>query len=246
MRDELKEEIKDIKEQWKRKEMHWEGKIKMVKEKIENMVIGGVNEDLQGKIKKLEKQENIRERKEKRNNIVIKGWKIPKRDSLETAVEEMLQRELHAEVKVIEAIWTKRETNMVTAKLYDKEQKRIVMIRKNNLKGKNIIIDNDLTWKEKQIQREIRAIAEAEKIKGAKVKIGYRKLQVDERKFIWREEKGSKGTKFLEPTELCRPISRQAEQEGSGNSGELCNGRDRRREARNYKSKVTQAEKVGK
>lgn len=210
MRDELKEEIKDIKEQWKRKEMHWEGKIKMV-EKIENMVIGGVNEDLQGKIKKLEKQENIRERKEKRNNIVIKEWKVPKRDSLETAVEEMLQRELHAEVKVIEAIWTKRETNIVTAKLYDKEQKRIVMIRKNNLKGKNIIIDNDLTWKERQIQREIRAIAEAEKIKGAKVKIGYRKLQVDERKFIWREGKGSKGTKFLEPTELYRPISRQAE-----------------------------------
>lgn len=154
MRDELKEEIKDIKEQWKRKEMHWEGKIKMVEEKIENMVIGGVNEDLQGQIKKLEKQENIRERKEKRNNIVIKGWKVPKRDSLETAVEEMLQRELHAEVKVIEAIWTKRETNIVTAKLYDKEQKRIVMIRKNNLKGKNIIIDNDLTWKERQIQRE--------------------------------------------------------------------------------------------
>lgn len=69
MSDELKEEIKDIKEQWKRKEMHWEGKIKMVEEKIENMVIGGVNEDLQGKIKKLEKQENIREKKEKRNNI---------------------------------------------------------------------------------------------------------------------------------------------------------------------------------
>lgn len=104
MRDELKGEIKDIKEQWKRKEMHWEGKIKMVEEKIENMVIGGVNEDLQGKVKKLEKQENIRERKEKRNNIVIKGWKDPKRDSLETVVEEMLQRELHAEVKVIEAI----------------------------------------------------------------------------------------------------------------------------------------------
>lgn len=36
---------------------------------------------------------------------------------------------------------------MVITKLYDKEQKRIVMIRKNNLKGKNIIIDNDLSGK---------------------------------------------------------------------------------------------------
>lgn len=80
--------------------MHWEGRIKMVEEKIENMVIGeDVNEDIQVRIKKLEKQEEIRERKEKRNNIVIEGWEVPKIDSLEIAVKEMLQKELHAEVK---------------------------------------------------------------------------------------------------------------------------------------------------
>lgn len=41
----------------------------MIEEKIENMVMGGgVNEDIQGRIKKFEKQEEIRERKEKINN----------------------------------------------------------------------------------------------------------------------------------------------------------------------------------
>lgn len=72
----------------------------MVEEKIENMVMGeDVNEDIQVRIKKLEKQEEIRERKEKRDNIVIEGWEVRKIDSLEIAVKEMLQKELHAEVK---------------------------------------------------------------------------------------------------------------------------------------------------
>lgn len=76
---------------------------------------------------------------------MIKEEEVPKRDSFEIAVEETLQRELHAEVKVMEAFWTRRGTNMITAKLNDEEQKRIVMIRKKNLKGKTIIIDNNLT-----------------------------------------------------------------------------------------------------
>ena len=194
-REELREEIKDLKEQWKRKEDRWEERIKAVEYKIENIVTG---EDgaLQEKIKKLEMREEIRERKEKRNNIVIKGWEVAQRDSLEKAVEEMIKRELHADVTVIEAFWTRRGTNMVTAKLKDKDQKRIVMIKKNNLKGKNIIIDNDLTWKERQIQREIRLIAETEKTGGAKVKIGYRKLRVNETNFAWKEGVGLKEQKF--------------------------------------------------
>jgi len=51
------------------------------------------------------------------------------------------------------------------------------MIKKKNLKDKNIFIDNDLTWKDRQVQKEIRSIAKMEKVKGAKVKIGYRKLK---------------------------------------------------------------------
>lgn len=44
------------------------------------------------------------------------------------------------------------------------------------MKGKNLFIDNDLTWKERQVQKEIRMTAEAEREKGTKVRISYRKL----------------------------------------------------------------------
>lgn len=59
----------------------------------------------------------MRERKKKRNNIAIKGWEVPKKNSLEKAMEELLQRELCAEETVTEVFWTRRETNMVTTKL---------------------------------------------------------------------------------------------------------------------------------
>lgn len=55
--------------------------------------------------------------------------------------------------------------------------------------NKNLFIDNDLTWKERQMQKEIRMTAEAEREKGAKVRIGYRKLKVNEKQFV-REKKG--------------------------------------------------------
>lgn len=108
----------------------------------------------------------------------------------------MLKKELKVEVRVEEASWTRRGTNMITAKLENKDQKREIMIKKKNLKGKNIFIDNDLIWKERQVQKEIRMIAEEEKGKGVKVKIGYRKLQINEKKFIWKEEEGLKEQNF--------------------------------------------------
>ncbi|KAL6253726.1 hypothetical protein P5V15_015541 [Pogonomyrmex californicus] len=141
------------------------------------------NKNLREKIRKLEELENIRERKERRNNNVIKRWEVPKRESLEAAVEEMLKN-------------SARGTNMVTVKIKGKDQKKDVMIKKKKLKDKNILIDNDLTWKERQVQKEIRMIAEAEKEKRAKVKIDYRKLQVNEKKFVWKGEKGLKEQNF--------------------------------------------------
>lgn len=72
-----------------------------------------MSKESQIRIKKLEKQKEIRERK--KNNIVIKEWETPKRDSLKVAVQKMLQRELHAKVKVNKAFWTRKGINIITA-----------------------------------------------------------------------------------------------------------------------------------
>lgn len=84
----------------------------------------GGDDALREKIKVLEIQEEARKRTEKRNNIVIKGWKVPKRDSLEITVEEMIKLEFHIDAEIEEAFWKRRGINMVTAKLKNREQKR--------------------------------------------------------------------------------------------------------------------------
>ncbi|KAL6268035.1 hypothetical protein P5V15_001117 [Pogonomyrmex californicus] len=191
----IKEFMKDIREKLKNKKEKWERRIREAKNKIENLVIGNrEDEDLQEKIRKLEKLEEIREKKERRNYIVIKRWKVPKRESLEAVVEELLKNKLSVDAIVEEACWTKRRTNMVRVKIkgsekrnYDKKkesERYIFMV--------NIFIDNNLIWKKRQVKKEIRMIAEAEKERGAKVKIGYRRLQVNKKKFTAEKSRAEK------------------------------------------------------
>lgn len=54
---------------------------------------------------------------------------------------------------VTEAFWT-RGTNIVTVKLRDRKPKITVLIKKSNLKVKNVFIHNDLIWKKRQIKRD--------------------------------------------------------------------------------------------
>jgi len=75
MRD-IKEELKiirELKNEWRKREEKWERRIKEVEDKIERMITGNEDGDIQEKIKKLEVLEKARKRKEKRNNIIIKG-----------------------------------------------------------------------------------------------------------------------------------------------------------------------------
>ncbi|KAL6265665.1 hypothetical protein P5V15_002462 [Pogonomyrmex californicus] len=100
IREELKNamgETKAIKDEWRRKEEKWE------------------------RIKERE-----RERREKRNNIVIKRWEMSKRESLESAVEEMLKNKFNVEVIVV----NERRTLQVN-------EKKFVWKEKEGLKEQN-------------------------------------------------------------------------------------------------------------
>ena len=70
------------------------------------------------------------------------------------------------------------------------------MLKKNTLKDKRLFIDNDLTKKEREIQKNIKDIAKAEREQGAKVKIGYRKVKINDKTFIWKEDGGLKEVNF--------------------------------------------------
>jgi hypothetical protein len=82
------------------------------------------------------------------------------------------------------------------------EGKEKVMKQKGKLRGnratEKIFIDNDLTKKEREIQKKIRAIAREEKRRaiakeakrqGKNLKVGYMKITIEGVQMRWNEEK---------------------------------------------------------
>ena len=63
-----------------------------------------------------------------------------------------------------------------------------VMRNKKNLGKKKIYIDNEQTWKEREIGERIRERAKREKEEGKTVKIEYNKLWIEEEEWIWIEK----------------------------------------------------------
>lgn len=62
------------------------------------------------------------------------------------------------------------------------------MKEKSKLRGRNIFIDHDMTKEEREVQRKMRESAKRKREEGKKVKIGYRKITVEGKVYIWNEE----------------------------------------------------------
>jgi len=69
--------------------------------------------------------------------------------------------------------------------------KEIVMKSKSKLGSRKIFIDHDLSFEEREVQRLIRDRARKEKMDGKRVKIGYKKLEIQGRKYVWNEEENT-------------------------------------------------------
>jgi hypothetical protein len=68
------------------------------------------------------------------------------------------------------------------------------MLSKSKLKekkGERMYIDDDLTKEERETQKKLRELAREERDRGKRVKIGYRKIQINRDWFRWdkRQEK---------------------------------------------------------
>ncbi|KAJ3619978.1 hypothetical protein MTP99_008201 [Tenebrio molitor] len=70
---------------------------------------------------------------------------------------------------------------MMLAKIENWEQKKNIMLSKND----------DLTKEERETQKKLRELAREERDRGKRVKIGYRKIQINGDWFRWdkRQEK---------------------------------------------------------
>jgi hypothetical protein len=79
---------------------------------------------------------------------------------------------------------------MMLAKIESWEQKKNIMRNKSRLKeikGERVYIDDHLTNKERKTQRKLKDVAREERDRGERVKIGYRKIQINGEWFRWDE-----------------------------------------------------------
>lgn len=196
--EQTRAEIRELKDELIRKGNEWKEEKEEMNRKLENLEVTIEAKDKT--INWLVHKEEMRERRERKNNIVIKGWKAPENKDLEAEVTDFLKDRLKVETKVKEARWIKgrqQDKRSVIAELYTWEAKKEVMKKKSSLKitgtpnfQEVIYIDNDMTFSERDVQRAIRGRAEEEKKLGKTVKVGFKKLIVDGKTWKWNEGRG--------------------------------------------------------
>lgn len=144
------------------------------------------NSLLKTAVTNLEKRVHMLERKDRKNNIIIKGVntdEIKGNDKTEDYIKESLG--VDVSVRSVQQI----KNSMLLVQLESWEEKMEVMGNKKKLKGSKVYIENDLTKEERRIQAEIRKVAQEERKKGKKAVARYNKLLVNDQVWIWDHDK---------------------------------------------------------
>jgi hypothetical protein len=96
-------------------------------------------------------------------------------------VEEWLEKEIGLKVNVKKAFKIKKDKIML-AKTESWEQKKCIMLSKSKLKGRKgerMYINDNLTNEGKKTLKKLIEVASEERDRGTRVKIGYRKIQIN-------------------------------------------------------------------
>lgn len=90
---------------------------------------------------------------ERRNNIILRGEEIIGKGTPQETVRHVLKEDVNIEADVEEAYWIRKRQkgSILLAKLRNWQQKEEVMLKKNQMKGKKLYIDNGLTKKERDV-----------------------------------------------------------------------------------------------
>jgi len=151
---------------------------------------GGERGRTEERIRKIEMTWERRERRKRKRNVVIKGYKKDG-GKVKNKVKAIFEK-IGAEVGIEEVrkVKTGREERggMVVVRLKSEAEKEEVMRRKKGLKGEKIWIEDDLTWKERQSKWKMREVAIAEERKGARVFVGNNKIRIEDEWWFWDEE----------------------------------------------------------
>ena len=145
------------------------------------------NTELENKIKEFEINDERRERKERRNNLIISGIVFNKKN-LKGNVNLFLKNKIGVEANLSE-VWSLKE-DKYGIKLTSLEDKMQILKAKNKLKGSKIYINEDMTKKEIQIQKAIREKVNCEKTDNPNIKVvyKYKKVKIDDVWWEWCEK----------------------------------------------------------
>ncbi|KAK9680525.1 hypothetical protein QE152_g39038 [Popillia japonica] len=139
------------------------------------------------RITNLESRLDRQEKKEKKNNIIVKGIEIGNSTNIPETVRNVITKELKVEPNIVEAHRLGRRSTMILVKLNSFENKLTILKNKHKLTNKSIYIDNDYTKQERYVQAQIRRRAKEEKLNGHRVKIYYRKILIDDKWYEWND-----------------------------------------------------------
>ncbi|XP_067215679.1 golgin subfamily A member 6-like protein 6 [Linepithema humile] len=213
--EDLKRELREMREReesWRKEGERWEEGLKKVEGRVGNMEKRweekegekkrkvGEEGKVESRVRELEGKLERREREERKKNVIVKELKVGEGGRREAV--ERLMAEIGAKVEIEEMRGLgrniERGTETLWVKLKKEEQKREVMRRKRELRGRKEIIREDLTWRERRMEWKLEEIAKEERRKGKRVWRVYGKVRIEEEWWIWDEEnevlRNGKGT----------------------------------------------------
>lgn len=184
----IKDLITEVKEIRREQQEYREG-LKILKE--ENAVIRKENEELKNVVKGLNTRMEQLDKKSRKNNIIVTGLEIDANDGnkIKENISSFMQQNLEIKVEFKEG--HKIGPKICVLEMNCTEDKLHIMRNKSklkNIRGQKVYINNDRTKREREIEKNIRKIANDERQKGKQVKIGYEKLTINGEIWTWNDE----------------------------------------------------------
>lgn len=181
----LREELERLNERVKKLEQN---KINKLNSSDEEGVAG--DGEMNKKLKGIERKLELKDREERRKNVIIRGLKVEGEDR-KKKVEEIMDF-IGAKVDVIEtkrlAEDREKGREMVWVRLKDEEQRREIWGKKSKLRGRKERIGEDLTWRERKMKWLLEDIAREEEREGRRVWLRYGRIRINEVWWRWDED----------------------------------------------------------
>lgn len=194
----LKKEMREKQEEWRKEKEGLEERVKGMEERMGSMgEWKKKGEDgMEERVRRMERRMEQKERQERRNNVLIRGLRRRDEKGRKEEVEELLKElgvesgtEEIKEIRARKGEGSGGGSGGIIVKLKGREQKRAVMVGRGKVREKGIRIEDDLTWEERRMKWKIEDRAWEERRKGRRVWVGYGRIQVEGRWWIWNEDK---------------------------------------------------------